>query len=66
MIESPNFILTKEQYSKYRKKTDKFVFNNFYLWSKKELNLYPELKSLDKENRGRYDNKVSIPKNSVK
>jgi len=62
MVESPNFILTKEQYNKYRKKTDKFVFNNFYLWSKKELNLYPELKSLDKENRGRYDNKVSIPK----
>ena len=40
MIESPNFILDKKIYEKYRKKTDKFLFNNFYLWSKKEIQLY--------------------------
>ena len=48
MIESPNFILTKELFEKYRMKTDKFLFTNFYMWSKKELNLYPNLKSKDK------------------
>jgi len=62
MIESPNFILTKDIYASYRKKTDKFLFNNFYLWSKKEIDLYPELKSLDKSNRERYNNNVKIPK----
>ena len=54
IIESPNFILTKKDYEKYRLKTDKFIFNNFYLWSKKHINLYPELKSLDKMNRQVY------------
>ena len=61
MIESPNFILDKKKYKKYRKKTKKFVFNNFYMWCKKELNLYPELKSLDKLNRKKYNNNIEIP-----
>ena len=54
MIETPNFILTKKIYEKYREKTDKFLFTNFYMWSKKLLNLYPDLKSKDKMNRERY------------
>jgi deoxyribodipyrimidine photolyase-related protein len=62
MIETPNFILNKEQYSKYRNKTTKYLFTNFYLWSKKELNLYPNLKSKDKFNRERYKNNIVIPK----
>ena len=40
MIESPNFILTKELYQKYRDKTDKYLFTNFYMWSKKEIDLF--------------------------
>ena len=58
MIESPNFILTKEQYKKYQNKTKNYIFNNFYLWCKDEINLYPELKSLDKMNRVKYSSKL--------
>ena len=50
-IESPNFLLTKKQYAEYRAKTTHFLFNNFYMWSKKQLNIIPSVKSLDKENR---------------
>lgn len=60
MLESPNFIMTSEQYQKYRDKTDKFTFTNFYMWCKKEINLYPELTSMDKMNRQTY-NKGTIP-----
>ncbi len=62
MKESPNFILNKELYEKYRKKTTKFLFTNFYMWSKKELNLYPTLKSKDKLNRERLKKDITIPK----
>jgi len=62
MMETPNFILNKEIFEKYRKKTDKFMFTNFYMWSKKEIDLYPTLKSKDKMNRERYNDKIKIPK----
>lgn len=62
ILESPNFIMNKEEYGKYREKTDKFLFTNFYMWCKKEKNLYPTLKSKDKFNREKYTNKVEIPK----
>ncbi len=57
ILESPNFLLTKEHYSEYNKKrkSKKVIFNNFYLWSKKTLDIYPNLKSLDKMNREVYD-----------
>jgi len=58
MIESLNFILTKEDYEKYQKKTKSYIFNNFYLWCKKEISLYPELKSQDKMNRVKYSNEI--------
>lgn len=61
MIETPNFILNKEIYDKYRLKTDKFIFNNFYMWSKKELDLYPTLKSKDKLNRKKLGKDIIIP-----
>lgn len=61
-IESPNFLLTKEQYSKYREKTDKYMFTSFYMWSKKELDLYPTLKSKDKFNRQIFKKDIDIPK----
>ena len=62
MLETPNFIMNKEEYSKYRDKTDKFMFTNFYMWCKKEKKLYPTLKSKDKFNREKYKDNVKIPK----
>ena len=50
-MESPNFLLTKDDYLEYRKKTDKFLFNNFYMWSKDKLNILKGIKSQDKLNR---------------
>ena len=35
IYESPNFLLTEDDYNRYREKTDKFFFHNFYNWSKK-------------------------------
>ena len=35
ILSSPNFLLS--DYQEYRKKTDKFFFNNFYHWGKKKL-----------------------------
>ena len=34
ILDSPNFLLNNELYTAYRKKTDKFFFNAFYMWSK--------------------------------
>jgi len=72
MIESPNFMMTKEQYSQYRTKTDKFFFNPFYMFFKKQLNILPDTLSLDNENRtplkkADYDKlKIpKVPKNSI-
>lgn len=57
MLESPNFLLTKNHYSEYRKKTNKFFFNAFYMWGKSQLNIIPDIKSQDEENREK------LPKN---
>jgi deoxyribodipyrimidine photolyase-related protein len=51
IINSPNFLLDDGLLDKYRKKTDKFFFNAFYMWSKKELDIIPKVKSQDKKNR---------------
>jgi len=48
---SPNLLLSNNMIEKYRKKTDKFFFNAFYMWAKKELNIIPNIKSQDKFNR---------------
>ena len=61
IVESPNFLLTKEIYEKYRKKTKNFFFNAFYNWSKKQINLIPDIKSLDKHNRKSIPKNVTIP-----
>lgn len=60
MLESPNFILTLDDYSLYRDKTDKFVFNNFYMWGKKLIDVLPKIKSTDKENRNKMPDDVMI------
>lgn len=62
LTESPNFLISKELIEKYREKTDKFTFNNYYLWAKKELNIYPDLKSMDKMNRDKIKDDINIPK----
>jgi len=60
-IESPNFLLTKEDYKKYRNKTKHFLFNNFYKWGKKILDVIPDIKSQDKLNRKKLPSKVNVP-----
>lgn len=49
--ESPNFLLNKGHYEKYREKTDKFFFNAFYMFGKSMINVIPSVKSKDNENR---------------
>lgn len=53
IIESPNFLLTKKDYQDYRNKTDKFFFNSFYMFGKGKnyVNIIPNIKSQDKNNR---------------
>ena len=62
IYESPNFLLTEDDYNRYREKTDKFFFHNFYNWSKKELDIIPKIKSQDKLNRNKLPSKkMDIP-----
>lgn len=51
ILDSPNFIMTLDHYEQYQEKTDKFVFYNFYMWCKKQIDVLPGVKSKDKENR---------------
>lgn len=60
-VESPNFLLDSKSYEKYRKKTKNFFFNAFYMWCKKELNIIPEIKSQDKENRNKIPKNIKVP-----
>jgi len=61
-IESPNFLLSKENYKEYRTKTDKFFFNSFYMWGKRQINIIPNIKSQDKDNRNKLKSDTNIPK----
>lgn len=61
LLESPNFLLTKNDYLEYRKKTDKFLFNNFYMWSKDKLDILKGIKSQDKLNRQKLPKNIDIP-----
>jgi deoxyribodipyrimidine photolyase-related protein len=60
--ESPNFLLTKLDYQEYRNNTDKFFFHFFYTWCKKKVNIIPNVKSKDKENRKTIQSNIKIPK----
>lgn len=62
IIDSPNFLLGKELTEKYRKKTKKFFFNSFYMWSKNELDILPKVKSKDKYNRNNIPDNIKLPK----
>lgn len=60
--ENPNYLLTNQLRDKYMRKTDKYIFNNFYMWSKKELKILENVKSQDKDNRNRMPKDTIIPK----
>ena len=62
IYDNPNYLLNNELHEKYHNKTDKFVFNNFYMWSKNELDILRGVKSKDKENRKRMPKNVKLPK----
>lgn len=61
MLETPNFLIPKEQMAEYRKKTKSFLFNNFYNWNKDKLDIIPGIKSQDKLNRKRMPKNIEIP-----
>ena len=63
-LESPNFLLNKtiyEIYTNKKRKTDKVIFNNFYMFGKKEINIIPNMKSQDKDNRKKIPKNLNIP-----
>jgi deoxyribodipyrimidine photolyase-related protein len=60
ILESPNFLLNKDLYDTYHTKTDKFLFTNFYMWSKKQLSIIPNVVSQDKLNRQTLKNKHNV------
>jgi len=63
LLETPGFLLSKEQYSEYQRlKKDKFMFHWFYMWGKSEINVIPTVKSKDKENRQKLPKQIVIPK----
>lgn len=63
IVESPGFLLSKENYSEYKKmKKDKYMFHWFYKWGKKIINVIPNVKSQDKENRKKLPKHIKIPK----
>ena len=61
VIESPNFILTKDDFKEFRSKTDKFFFHSFYNWGKKKKDIIPNIKSKDKDNRLKIPKGLKIP-----
>lgn len=62
IYDSPNFMLSNKLCEEYRKKTKNFFFNAFYMWSKKQLDILPSIKSQDKENRKTLPKGITIPK----
>jgi len=68
VLESPNMLLSKSMMTEYRKKTKKFFFNAFYMWSKKCLGIIPSIKSQDKLNRVKMTKSMKIkqPYNDIK
>jgi deoxyribodipyrimidine photolyase-related protein len=66
--ETPNLLLSSTLIKEYRNKTNKFFFNAFYMWSKKKLNIIPNIKSYDKDNRDKPKEKLQInqPFNDIK
>ena len=65
LLDNPNFLLNnklREEYSIKTSKTKSVVFNDFYMWSKKQLNIIPNIKSKDQENRKVFKSNKVLPK----
>ena len=65
LLDNPNFLLNnklREEYSIKTSKTKSVVFNDFYMWSKKQLNIIPNIKSKDQENRKVFKSNKALPK----
>lgn len=60
VLSSPNILLSPDMLEEYNKKTRKFFFNAFYMWSKKRLGIIPDVKSQDKMNRMRMPTDIKI------
>lgn len=60
--QSPALLLSEQNFAEYHLKTKKFFFNAFYMWSKKQLDIIPNIKSKDKENRLRIPNTLNTIK----
>jgi deoxyribodipyrimidine photolyase-related protein len=60
IIQSPNMLLNTIVMNEYRTLTKNFFFNAFYMWSKKKLNIIPNVKSQDNMNRKKLLNKANI------
>lgn len=61
LIESPNFLLRRQDYEEYKSKSSNFFFAGFYKFCKQKLNLLPNVKSTDKCNRNKMDD-IEIPR----
>ena len=64
ILESPNFLLTLENYETYRKKTQNFMFQAFYMFGKKITDIIPQVKSQDKQNREKMPKSIN-PSHSI-
>ncbi len=62
IVETPNFLLPKEELEKYKKKTKSFFFNSFYMHGKKVIDIIPKVKSQDKLNRKKFKDNIKITK----
>ena len=60
IIDNPNHLLNSVMHDNYFHNTQKFHFNHFYMYFKRELNILQNIKSTDKENR------KTIPKEEIK
>jgi deoxyribodipyrimidine photolyase-related protein len=60
IFDTPNILLTSEMMNAYRNKSKKFFFNAFYMWSKKQLGVIPNIASQDKLNRQRMPDNIKI------
>ena len=62
VLETPSFLLSKEQYADYKKKKKEvYMFHWFYMWGKKLVDIIPNVKSKDKENRKKLPKSIKIP-----
>lgn len=58
LLETPNFLLTRTDYKKYKGTR----FAGFYTYAKKIVNILPNTKSKDTENRNKVPKELKVPK----